>query len=486
MSAPESPPGIMPTTLSTIPPEIFSLVMSNLEDKTLLVLRLVCRELSQRNMERLHRYFTSIHAVFSLQSLCQVLEHAHSHIQRSAENLKINMTIDGRVLASPFEPGWEKDGFGYFINPENIPEIRTLKSISSNLPNLTSFEFQHNVGRDRTGDDWAKVSLRETLQSILAICPAMNAHVKGIKMGSGYNGEHIITIDPTRLTRQWDKSTPLLDATCDHLQALEITFEDNMSKSDLEWVEKFLLKCSTLEKLSIKNKSPQFTYRGYTNEEPLGDAPEDSLGGDAPEDLFFYDIAAMPETNLPVQALMLENIDFTNGSLEEFIGPFKDTIRSIDLCRDNLNCDRGWPPFLEWLRENVPNLEKFGLQGITDDHPFVDKLVVCFNSIFDNPELNLKTLKGAPWRSYAKLSNGILALDVSDEFSSLEMGKFFVNLDKGKYILDSNPRENKWVYTVGFEGSNSGAREALRLLIAVNEPRGLDEPLITNPTNIHV
>lgn len=484
MSASESPPGIMPTTLSTIPPEIFSLIMSNLKDRTLLVLRLVCRELSQRNIERLHRYFTSVHAVFSRQSLCQVLEHAPFHIQRSAEILQINMTADGRVLASPFEPGWEKDGFGYFINPENIPEIRTLKSIASNLPNLTSFEFQYNVGRDRTGDDWVKISLRETLQSILAIFPALNAYVKGLKMGSGYNGEHTITIDPTRLARQWDKSTPLLDATCDHLQALEITFEDNMSKFDLEWVEKFLLKCSRLEKLSIKNKSSQFTYDGYAPE-PSRDVPEDTLVG-PPEDTFFYDIDAMSETDLPVQALMLENIDFLLESLTEFIGRFKDTIRSIDFCRVNLSGDGGWPPFLEWLRENVPNLEKFGFQGITDDRPFVPKLVNCFNSIFDNPELNFKTLKGAPWRSYAKLSNGILALDVSDEFSSLDMGKFFVNLDKGKYTLDSNPRENKWVYTVAFEGSNSGAREALRLLKAAVEPRGFDGPLIMNPTSIHV
>ncbi|KFY84582.1 hypothetical protein V500_09192 [Pseudogymnoascus sp. VKM F-4518 (FW-2643)] len=398
------------------------------------------------------------------------------------------MTIDGRVLASPFEPGWEKDGFGYFINPENIPEIRTLKSIASNLPNLTSFEFQYNVGRDRTWDDWAKVSLRETLQSILAICPALIAHVKGIKIGSGYNGEHTIIIDPTRLSRQWDKSTPLLDATCYHLQALEITFEDNMSKSDLEWVEMFLLKCSTLEKLSIKNKSPQFTYHEYANEdkEYWRDAPEGSLGGDAPEVLFFYDIAAMPETSLPVQALMLENIDFPNGSLEEFIGPFKDTIRSIDFCRDNLNGDRGWPPFLEWLRENIPNLEKFGFQGITDNYAFVPKFVVCFESIFDNPELNFKALKGAPWRSYAKLSNGVLALDVSDEFSSLEMGKFFVNLDNGKYTLDSNPREDKQVYTMTFEGSNAGAREALRLLKAAIESRRTDVMLFRTPTTINM
>lgn len=472
MSASDSQPGNMPATLSTIPLEIFRMVMFHLEDRTLLVLRIVCKELNHRTMERVRRCFGYIRAVFNRQSLCRILELADSpNFQRFAEVLNINMTIDGRVLASPFEPGWERDGFGYFIYPEMIYEIRTLKSISSKLRNCTSFELLYYIGRDKKGDDWAQISLRKTLKSVLAVCAAMGAHIKSIKMGTSSADGHIITIDPTHLVRQWDKSTLLLDTTCGHLQALEITLERDMSLSDQKWIEMFLLKCCTLDTLSLKNKSSSFAYTSVR---------------DPPQHPFFEAIAASPRTVPPVQTLMLKRMDFSREDLMRFVGRFKDTIRSIDLCRVNMTGVDEWPPFLDWLRENIPNLEKFGFQGLTHDFSFAVQKVICFETIFNNPKLNFKTLRGAPWKSYAKLSSGTLALDMPDRLAFLEMGKFFVNLDEGEYKLDSKPRENRQVYTVGFEGSNSSAREALRLLARAATPQDFDRHLTTNSTGIDV
>lgn len=73
-----------------------------------------------------------------------------------------------------------------------------------------------------------------------------------------------------------------------------------------------------------------------------------------------------------------------------------------------------------------------------------------------------------------KLSDGTLALNIHNEFAFAEIGKFFANLDKGKYVLDSEPPETKQVYTVAFEESNSVAREALRLIILAAAPYGPD------------
>ncbi|OBT61266.1 hypothetical protein VE03_09385 [Pseudogymnoascus sp. 23342-1-I1] len=290
-------------------------------------------------------------------------------------------------------------------------------------------------------------------------------------MGSGFVDAHTITIDPTHLSQQWDKSKPLLDATCGPLKALEITLEADITTSDLKWTEDFLLCCSTLEQLSLRNKSSSFTHSFFRN---------------PPQHQFFHDIAATAEKIPPVQALMLDSVDFTREELVRFVGRFKDTIRSLDLCRVNMNGAGGWPPFLQWLGENLPNLERFAFQGLTHDYLFVGQVVICFGWILKNPELDFKALRGAPWGSYAKMPEGTLALDACNEFTFLEKDKFFADLDKGEYKLDSRPCKNRQVYTVGFEGSNSGVREALRLLVLAAAPRDLDGPLVVIPTDINV
>lgn len=45
-----------------------------------------------------------------------------------------------------------------------------------------------------------------------------------------------------------------------------------------------------------------------------------------------------------------------------FVGRFKDTIRSIELCDIYIDKDGSWASFLGWLRENIQNLEKFRFQ----------------------------------------------------------------------------------------------------------------------------
>lgn len=472
MSVSNFRPGNVTATLSTLPLEIFDIVMSNLEDKTLFMLRLVCREFYHRAMERLQTYFRHLPTVFTRRNLRRASKLARCPtFQSFGELLSVNMTVDGRVLASPFEPGWERDRFGYFVNPENLYEIRALRNITYNLPNYRRFKLLYYISKDKTEDDWRQVSLRKTLQSIFAICAAMKAHIQGIRMGSGYHDGHAIALDPTRFDQQWDKSIQLLDATCSHLQALEIILEHEMPLSDLKWMEKFLLKCSTLEKLSLKNESSSFAYTSLRN---------------PPRHLFFYDIAGTSGTLPPVQELMLQNMDFTPDELVDFVGRFKDTLCSIDLCKINMNGGSGWPEFLGWLQDNIPNLERFSFQGLTHDYSFVGQVVICFDPIFKNQELNVVGLTGAPWQSYAKLSNGALALNLLDESEVSDMEEFFANLEKGKYKLDGSPRENRQVYTAAFEGSNSGAREALRLLMLAAVPRGLDGPLITNPVSINV
>ena len=454
-----SRPGNMPAGLSTIPVEILRMVISNVKYTDLLPLRLVCRAFEQSVMEIGRHHFSYIRAEFTRQSLDQVLKFTDlPSFQTFAEGLSVTTPIYGEQFASLLEPGWERDKFGYFINPENIDEIRILKSISSKLPNCTTFDLLYLIDVFKP-NHWTKVSLQKLIPSVLTICAAMKAHVKGLMMEYGVHIGYPVCINATRSVQHWDESTPTLDAICDHLEALEIHLKDDMSTSDLRWIETFILKCSMLEKLSLKHGLITFPYP--------------SLGG--PSHASVNDTVT-PEMVPPVQVLALCGMDFTREELMRFVDRFKDTIRSIDFCNVIMIGGQGWPLFLEWLWENLPSLEKFGFQGLFhDDDLLEEEEVICFDSIFNDPGLHFKALKGALWQSYADLSNGVLALDLSGKFNDVETDEFWADFDRGIYKLDSKPRKNERVYTAAFKGSNSGAREALRLLALAAAPQDLQD-----------
>lgn len=452
-----SPPSNVPATLTTLPLEIFRLIMSELEDDTLFVLRPVCREFNHRAMDRIHPYFGYISAVFSLKGLCRVLKMAHSlHFQTLAEIVSFNMTVKGRELASPSLPKWKRDRLGYLAHPEKIYEIRTLKNISSKLVNCRQFQLSYTISKDTKGDDWRQISLQKTVESILAICATMKARIKAVEISCSWYDVQTITIDPTYPILQWDKSTPLLDAMCGPLSTLDIMIERDMP--DLKWIVKFFTKCSTLEQLSLRNKSSSFS----TIENPL-------------QHRFFDDISATLGILPPLQSLMLQNMDFTREELVRFVGRFKDTIRSIILKSINMYGQKEWPSVLEWLRENILNLEKFEFQGLTYDYGFVGDQVICFDSIIDDPEVSFRALSKRLWGSFLKLPNGTFALDMVDDLAYLKKDEVVANLDKWKYDVNTNPYEPRRAFTVKFEGSKFGAQEALHLLVLAAVPQSLQK-----------
>ncbi|KFX90380.1 hypothetical protein O988_08236 [Pseudogymnoascus sp. VKM F-3808] len=469
MSGPGSSPGNVPVTLSTVPLEIFRHIISYLEcDDTMLNLRLVCRELCHRMMEKMYVWFSHVDTSFSRRELRRTLRGAEFPILRSLAKIGgMSMTFAGWELASPLRRGWERDELGYLVNPEKIYRICALKDIFTKLVHIKTFRLQYIVDHDHKGNQREKASLQRTIGSILAICAAIQARVKGIWIPGSYAHFAYIDIDPAQEHEQWDKSIPILDAMCGHLQGLEINFKDDMA--DLEWIEMLLTKCQTLEQLSLK------LDHSMTSLHP-----------------FIRHISATSVNLPPVQSLFLEDGIFTQDELVRLVGRFKNTLREIELVKITINEGKeraGWTSFIDWLQKNIPNLEKFTFQALQ----YSCGQVVCFDSIFNDPQLSFKRLIRAPWESYARLpsGNGALVFGIPDFYEIdtsvyFDIHVFFAKLGRGVYGLDSRPCENILVYTVGFEGSKVGAKEALGLLLGAAAVEKVDTGLETNSTSINV
>ncbi|KAL1983234.1 hypothetical protein VTN96DRAFT_332 [Rasamsonia emersonii] len=224
---------------------------------------------------------------------------------------------------------------------------------------------------------------------------------------------------------------PLLEAACALIPALEIELDPRMR--ELKWVESFLIKCSNLKQLCVRFAT---------------------CGGYIPglHHRFFNDIAATPRVVPPVETLMLVTNGFTQAQLTKFVGRFKDTIRSIELCDIHIDEDGSWASFLGWLQENIPNLERFEFQALQHGR-WPNPKTVCFESIFKDPELVFKD-NPRTQNPYVELAGGRLELDTYRA-----------------------TRGNGPVCNVAFKGSNAGAREALRLLALAAVPRALREGL---------
>jgi hypothetical protein len=186
-------------------------------------------------------------------------------------------------------------------------------------------------------------------------------------------------------------------------------------------------------------------------------------------------------------------VDFAQDELMRFVSRFKDTLRSIDLIKITIGGGaerKEWTSFIDWLQNNIPNLENFNFQGLLYSY----EQVVCFDSIFNDPEPSFKSLIYAPWESYTKLpgGNGTLVLGIPDSIRDdscafLEIDVFFTKLGRGGYGLDNNPPRNSQVYTVGFEGSKSGAQEALGLVLRAAAVQTVRDPnLHTTPRHFSV
>ncbi|KFY38895.1 hypothetical protein V495_06327 [Pseudogymnoascus sp. VKM F-4514 (FW-929)] len=469
MSDPAPQPVNVPVTLSTVPLEIFRHITSYLEyDETMFSLRLVCRVLYYRMMDKMELWFSHVSTSFSRRELHHSLKGAEFPILRTSAKIGgMSMTFAGWELASPLRRGWERDELGYLVNPEKIYRICALKDIFTKLVNIKTFRLEYIVDYDYKGNEKEKASLQRTIGSILAICAAIQARVKGIRIPGDYTYFAYIDIDPAQGHEQWDKSIPLLDAMCGNLQALEINFENDMA--DLEWIEMLLTKCQTLEQLSLK------FYDSMTSLHP-----------------FIRHISATSVNPPPVQSLFLEGGIFTQDELVGLVGRFKNTLRSIELVNITISegTERaGWTSFIDWLQKITPNLEKFTFQALQ----YSSHHVVCFDSIFNDPQLSFKRLIRAPWESYARLpsGNGALVFGIPDFYEIdtsvyFDIDVFFTKLGRGVYGLDSKPCKNSLVYTVGFEGSKVGAKEALGLLLGAAAVEKVDTSLETNSTSIKV
>ncbi|KFY17411.1 hypothetical protein V492_00660 [Pseudogymnoascus sp. VKM F-4246] len=442
----------MSANLATIPQEIFDLIVLEVDYSSLLALRLLCRELHEKSMEAMREKFEHVTAPFERRCLDQLLKLApYSGFQRFTGLLDIDLTNNKTVLESSSGPGWERDELGYFVNPEKIYEVQTLQSIASKLPSLRHIYLQFYTSQFDQMGGLNHLPVADKLSPALAVCAAMDANIKVVKLGTTHLDSHVATLSRLPFFWKWDVSRPLLDTACGYLQTLEVTLARDMK--DLDWIEMFFLKCSALENLRVRGRFGLLSVR----------LPH----------RFVSDIAAAPGIVPPVQALVVTGMGVEQESLKNFIGRFKGTLRRIDLYSIHMHGEEGWPPFLQWLQENIPNLESFVFQDLTTNFPAQAKRTLCFDSICDDPTLNFVTLKKAPWRSYTKLSSGTLALDIPDISTCLEMSRFCANLEKGLYKVDK-PSENRQVYTVGFKGSNSGLREALSLITRVAEVQYID------------
>lgn len=448
--------GSVPTTLTTIPVEIFYQIISGFNKVEALKLRLVCREINQRTLDgfRPHSYyFRQIVGEFTHKGLHHILKIAHyPPAQRFVRDVRIPMTRKWRRLGSPRSPGWKRDSMGYIAHPDQVYEICTLKKIMKMLPDCKQFRLTYDINENKKKGQW-RGSLKFTIETILAICAAAEVNIKGIELSDHHDSLPTFTVNQGRPLRPWDKSKPLLDTACALIPALQLTMDPETK--DLDWVEAFVAKCTNLEQLSVEFLGNVGYNQGQHHR-------------------FFNDIAVTPALLPPVKALMLETNGFTMSEIVGYVGRFKNSAREFNLCRVNLDGD-GWPAFLNWLRENMPSLEKFEFQVLHHGHG-KERETVCFDSIYDkNPDLIVEISPKRVYRTACvKLTGGTLEIHHSNKLPSRDNWEVMKEIADGTFKWNDIPYEVGPAYSVQYEGSNVGAREALRLLSLSGVPQVLN------------
>lgn len=437
----------MSSALITIPNEIFDQIISYLlpttqeplplpSYTTTFHLRLVCKELNHRILVRHGSWhFGSIGGEFTQVGMRKVVQRAQCPAARMFRPIiHIQMTTKGRVLGPRQTPGWERNELGYIANPDAIYEVRALKNLNR-IPLWLRYDIHQNVEEERQHE----ASLKETIESILAICAAARLSLSGVDLreGSLINNKIAASPTPRGPIPQWDMSKPLLDAACALIPALDIYMEPETK--DLEWVESFLVKCSNLKQLYVR-----FLSRKY---KPPSRVPVDR----SMPHRFFDDIAAWPALLPPVELLTLERNGFKPTELVKFVGRFKDTLRSIQLYEISLNDeedgDGGWAMFLSWLRENVPKLEQFGFEVLRQG-PGETAKAVSFGLMGNSPHGKFTPNPRRPRVAHGKVADGILGMSTLDAVC-----------------------EDLSIYRVKFGQSICGTQEALRWLAQMATPR---------------
>lgn len=364
----------MPTSLETIPNEIFDQIISYLvlpvdfifQSLTMvLTLRLVCRELDHRLLDRYGQgCFSSITADFTPLGMEKMLQRARTPAaERFCSSIVIHMKTKETVLASPTAPRWERNDLGYIINPADIFEIRALEYLL-NYVNWLPLHLRYDDIRDYMRRERHEASIVENVESILAVCAAARLPLAAVDLSDSRFMNEITMSGPEAPTLQWDMSIPLLDAAC--LFIYDLTIETKSETKDLEWIQSFLVKCSNLKELRVAFTSSLLHYS--------------SLARSTLRYPFFDNIAASPESLPPVEMLTIETNVFTYMGLTSFVSRFKNTLRSLRLYEISVEEDGSWVMFFNWLRENAPELREFKFEVLREGSGDAAKAISSIHS----------------------------------------------------------------------------------------------------------